>query len=138
MRVGLGLSGAAWPVRQAVVAGSLVIIILVGISFARVMVREYQLGQQKQALEANVAQLKQQNKQLEDQFSYLQSDAAIEKLAREELGWTKPGDTAVVILRANDAPSPVVATAKSAVPTKQESRWSQWWDQIRGDLNLGG
>jgi cell division protein FtsB len=85
------------------------ICVLVALSFARILVADYQLHLQKQQLVRDVRSLQQENQKLQERVDYLQTDSAIEGLAREELGWTKPGDTSVVIVRAQ-------ATASLAIP----------------------
>jgi len=104
----------ALPVREIFVVAAVPICILVGLSFARVLVAEYRLHLQKQQLVQDVRSLQEQNRQLQDRVDYLQTDAAIEELAREELGWTKPGDTSVVVVRAQPTASPAI----QATPTR--------------------
>jgi cell division protein FtsB len=69
------------------------------VSFARIAIDDYQLHQQKWALERRVEGLKQENSRLKQRIDYLSSDAGLELLAREELGWVKSGDTAVVVIQ---------------------------------------
>ena len=88
-----------FPLRYLVAIGVAVLVGLASLAFVRVTVADLQLRAQKQALERDIAALKAQNQGLQGQVEYLQTDDAIEKLAREELGWTKPGDTAVVVVR---------------------------------------
>jgi len=88
--------GAAF--RRLAVVAIIGILVLVGISFARVSLASYQLNVQKSTLQRQVADLKTQNAQLQAQVASLQTDAEMERLARQELGWTRPGDTEVVVL----------------------------------------
>ena len=48
-----------------------------------------------------------------DRTPYFEACLPIEELARRELGWVKPGDTAIVVIR-DDTPTPAPATACSA------------------------
>jgi cell division protein FtsB len=69
------------------------------VSFARIAIADYQLHQRKWALERRIEGLKQENIRLKQRIDYLSSDAGLELLAREELGWVKSGDTAVVVIQ---------------------------------------
>jgi cell division protein FtsL len=94
------------PLRYLIAAGVAVLIALAALSFVRVTVADLELRAQKQSLENDIAGLKLENARLQSKVTYLQTDSAVEKLAREQLGWTKPGDTAVVVIR-----PPVTPTA---------------------------
>jgi cell division protein FtsB len=93
--------------------------ILIGLSFAQVGLADYRLGLQEQQLRNNVAALQEQNRQLRATVADLQTDAALERLARSELGWTRPGDTAVVVVR--DRPAPGTPAPSAPTPTSQRA-----------------
>src|SRR5579885_3324209 len=120
-------SPIAFPLRHVVIVTLLTMCVLVVVSFARLAITEYQLNLQKQALEQKISELKQENQRLRANIDYLQTDAAIEKLAREELGWTKPGDTAVIVLTDQPAPGPVPPPSPSSTPPSVPA-WQQWWN----------
>ena len=115
--------------RRFVVVGVVAVVALVGQSFARLAVAEYQLHTQEHQLQGEISKLAKENTVLQAQVAYLRSDAALEKLAREELGWTRPGETAVVVIRI-DPP----ATASDVEPTSTSadtsSTWRQWLDGL--------
>jgi cell division protein FtsB len=92
------------------IAACLPLGILLAIAFARVALADYEIHQQKQGLERRIAQLKDENARLGERASYLKTDTGIELLAREQLGWVRPGDTAIVIVR-DQAQDVRVATA---------------------------
>ncbi|MGH2458104.1 MAG: FtsB family cell division protein [Chloroflexota bacterium] len=122
----------SFPLRQVAVTGLLAVLALVGVSFARVVIVEYQLHLQKQALERGVANLQSDNQALEIKIAYLQTDPAIEALAREELGWTMPGDTAVVV---SGTPSPAPSMTPVA-PDSSRAVHASWWDGVKKVLTL--
>ena len=114
------------PIRQAIIAASLATCVLVGISFGRVAVEEYQLNRQEQLLQKDIVNLKRDNADLEARVKYLQTDTAIEMLARDELGWTKPGDTAVVVIvPKSNAPTveASIALPKPPPPAAASTSW---------------
>lgn len=114
--------------RQIAVAALLAVLAVVAFSFARVVIVEYQLSLQKQALEREIADLKTQNGELEAKIKYLQTDQAIEQLARDELGWTMPGDTAVVVLQ-KTGPGPRM----TPVPPDSSHVVDQSWQDTLGN-----
>jgi cell division protein FtsL len=92
----------------------------------------YQLNQQADALRVQISDLRAQNVQLQQQIEQARTDAAIETIAREQLGLIKPGDHPVVLVqddssRTAAAPSPSPPPAPPAKPT-----WRQWWDTFFG------
>lgn len=119
------------PVRQLAIAASIAIVVLVALSFARVIIIAYQLNVQKEALEGDVQRLRSENQALQTRVADLQTDAAVEKLARQELGWARRGDTVVVVIQRTPT---VVATA---VPITREtptprSAWQRLWNVVTG------
>lgn len=135
--MGSGVQHARAPLllRHVALAAAIAALALIALSFARVLVAEYQLDLQKHALQNDVARLRDQNQQLRAEIDYLQTDAAIEKLAREELGWTKPGETAVVVL-AEKPTTPPVEPLQSGRPSTREASSRTWWSLLRKRLGL--
>ena len=88
------LRRAAWPVL-----GSLV---LVGVLFAGVFPTRTYLAQRASIARADkqLSVLGQQNKDLEKREKELQSDAEIERLAREQYNLVRPGEQAYAVLPA--------------------------------------
>lgn len=75
--------------------------------------RAYQLERQQESLEQEIASLQETSRQLEALRDYLTSDEYIELAARQQLGWVRPGEVAVVVVTpegtgtaANRQPSP--------------------------------
>ena len=91
----------------------------------------YRLNQQAEALRVEVLNLRSQNIQLQQEINEARSDAAVEKIAREQLGLVKPGDNALVI-----APVPGAPAARPAAPTPapapEPPPWQQWRDLFLG------
>jgi cell division protein FtsL len=91
----------------------------------------YQLNQQAEALRGEIAQLRAQNIQLQQQIEQARTDTAIETIAREQLGLIKPGEHPLVLVTQDGgtAAQPTPATP-SAPPPKPI--WQQWWDYFFG------
>lgn len=108
-------------IRRMLWIGVVVAAVVVGAAFVRTGLKVYRLGEQKAAAVTELARLRAENHQLVAQRDQLQTDAAAERLAREELGWTRPGETLVVVVTATPAPRPP--------PTAPPSLGS-WWRRV--------
>jgi cell division protein FtsL len=95
-------------------------------------VENYQLNQQADAMRAQIAGLRAQNVQLQQQIEQARTDAAIETIAREQLGLIKPGDHPLVLIADASAPSAPPPTAQPAPAPAPEPTWRQWWDYFFG------
>jgi cell division protein FtsB len=102
------------PLRYLITIGIAVLVALAALAFVRVTIADLELRSQKQSLERDVAAMRTENETLHAKVDYLQTDGAVEKLAREELGWTKPGDTAIVVVRppVDSTPIPTAVPAR--------------------------
>jgi cell division protein FtsB len=107
------VNGLPLPIVRLAVVACVPLALLFALSFARIVVADYAIHQQKAALESRISALKQENLRLKRRIGYLNTDAGVELLAREELGWVRPGETAVVIL----PPPPELTTRSSVTPT---------------------
>jgi cell division protein FtsB len=78
-------------------------------------IENYGLSQQANSLRGEIADLRGQNLQLQQQIEQARTDAAIEKIAREQLGLVKSGDHPLVVVDQSSgaAPPPPPAPAPS-------------------------
>ena len=98
----------------------------------------YRLNQQAEALRNEVVALRNENIRLQQEIEAARTDAAIEHIAREQLGLIKPGDKPLVLVggssagreaAASTSPAPANAPPPGAPPPPV---WRQWWDQLFG------
>ena len=96
---------AAWPL--------LVSVVIVGVLFAGVFPTRTYLAQRASIsrAEKQLHVLGQQNAELEKRQKQLQSDAEIERLAREQYNLVKPGEEAYAVL-----PPPAAESRSSVTP----------------------
>ena len=105
----------------------------------------YRLNQEADGLRADIVSLRAQNLRLQQDIEQARTDAAIEALARQQLGLVKPGDHAIVVVSGPDAtsaattststaPNVTAATSRPAAQTSAQERptWRQWWDYFFG------
>jgi cell division protein FtsB len=118
------------PARGAVLA-----LVLVGLLFTSVYpLRRYidvrhqvaSLRQQERDLDAKVSQLQEEKQRL-------QTDAEVEKLARERLGFVRPGETSFFVPRpeVSSAPTPPVVGTRARAAPKGRSVFDRWWDAFQ-------
>ena len=89
----------------------------------------YRLNQDADTLRAEVVRLRAENIQLQKQIELARTDAAIEAIAREQLGLIKPGDHPLVLISA--APQPAATPTPTPTPAPLPA-WRQWWDYFVG------
>jgi len=102
------------------------------ISLSGLVVSQQKLDQQYEVLQSQVAALKAESAELEKEAQWLQTDEALETLAREELGWVKPGETGIVAL----APTPTATAATTSsvrLSVGRQPNWERWWNLFFGD-----
>jgi len=114
--------------------------LLVGAAFLTQLVPYQQiLDSQRQvdAARAELAALEEENTRLQADVDALQTDAEIEKLAREKLGYVRPGERAYVVL---DPPGTDdgIASEPDLVEIPEEPTWvDRVWDFITGADQVG-
>ena len=121
----------AWITRRrlAIIVGAAGLGVLL-LAFGQMLVTRYEVGQQADALRAEITALREENAALERDLRYWQSDEGIERRAREQLGWAKPGETLVVVAA---TPSAREASGdQRSKPTSRPPNWRRWVTLIFG------
>lgn len=103
------------------------------VNFVNQVIQSANLEEQRATLATEVALLEAQNQQLEGAVEYAESDVYVERIAREQLGYARDGDTVVLprILEPTPAPSPPPHHAQPA-PTPMPN-WERWWQAFVTD-----
>lgn len=115
--------------RRPGVAVATLLIILMGAVFLTQVVPYGQIVDSRNQVEsarAELAALESENTTLRADVSALQTDAEIEKLAREKLGYVRPGETAYVVLDppgADDGSTPLQAEPEPVDKTWVDHVW---------------
>jgi len=81
-------------------------------------------------LQAQKEGLEQEKEKLQAQLEYVKSDYYLEKVAREELQLTKPGETVVIVpegIGVTGAENSLENGKKS-----ERSNWQKWWEVVVG------
>ncbi len=98
------------------------------LTYAGRLARKTALDAEITRWESKIEQSKEHQFALEAELRYVQSDAYVEKLAHDEFGMVKPGESLVVIVPAGrqETVTPIVALDKSSV----EPLWHRWLSQL--------
>jgi cell division protein FtsB len=117
----LRVGGAGLPpgLLLAVLGPAFVLILA---ATAQRAVEGYQMARQVDLARKEIADLRQQNVELQSRIARYRSDMYVEKIAREELNLARPGDVPVIVI----APTaePTVAPTPRPTPTVPVPR--QW------------
>ena len=106
-----------------------VTVVAVGVLFVAVFPTRTWLAQRRDlvATEQRVAVLSTQNAEMAARVRRLNTDAEIERLARQDYNLVRPGEEAYAILPSSPAPRPRPgATARTSAP----GFWSRVWDDV--------
>jgi cell division protein FtsB len=128
-------------IRRPGVALVTLLFLLLGAAFITQVVPYRQIidsQRQVTAAQERLATLEEENAALQADAAALNTDEEIEKLAREKLGYVRPGETAYVVL---DPPgSNESDVVEEEVLTVDERTWvDRIWDFLSGgDLDSGG
>jgi len=108
--------------RSRVFSAVLAAVLLVAAVFLFALPGRDYLSQRRSlnAAEVKVQVLAAQNAKLDQQRQHLQTDAEIERIAREQYGLVRPGEEAYAIL------PPVADSAQSAA--RKKARGHPWWE----------
>ena len=106
--------------------------ILFVISYASRRIENSRVQAEVIAMDSDIAQSQRNQAELEAQLEFVESDAYVDQVARNELGLAKPGDSVIIVLPAIENPSAEqdVEDANSLATAPQAStdlpNWRQW------------
>jgi len=111
--------------------------LLLGAAFLTQLVPYRQIidsSRQVEEARERLAALEEENEMLQADADALHTDAEIEKLAREKLGYVRPGETAYVVLDPPEESLEQEDTAPEPAPSEErDGTWVDWiWDFLTG------
>jgi len=124
--------------RPGILIGAL-LILLVGAAFLTQVVPYRQIIESKQNVESareELASLEAENSQLELDIEALNTDSEVEKLAREKLGYVRPGEKAFVVVDPPESEEESVTTVPSE-PEPEETWVDRFWSFVTGADQAG-
>lgn len=108
-------------------------------NFVNQVIRQAQLEQLRESIRADVAKLEATNRKLRQQVLFYESNDYAELVAREQLGFARPGDTVILPTypdrvftdTARILPSETISDTLT-VKLAPEPNWVRWWHMLRG------
>lgn len=123
------------PFRRPGPAIATLLILVTGSAFLTQVVPYRQiLDSERQVDEAraDLDRLTEENTRLQADVDALQTDAEIERLAREKLGYVRPGETAFVVVDPPAAETEETETALEEEPVEDKTWVDAFWDFLTG------
>ena len=100
--------------------------------FRQILAQEELVDQKQQTL----AVLKEENARLSQAADYLQTDQGVEKIARQDFGYVRPGEVAYVVVAPPDQEE-FVPPPPEPIEELDRSWWQGIWDFLTGRDLLG-
>ena len=118
------------PLPLRVIVGLAVPLLLYGlVATGQKALDNYRLNQEAEGLRAEIASLRSENIQLQQQIEQARTPNAIESIAREQLGLIKPGDHPLVLVDSGAAAPPAPTPVATPPPRPV---WRQWYEYFFG------
>jgi cell division protein FtsB len=95
-------------------------------SFVGQVITSAQMERHKEALRAEIAQLEAENAALQDRIAYAESPAYAERIAREQLGYAREGDTVILPTFPEQTATPVPPTPAPLPTAPPAPNWRGW------------
>ena len=113
-----------------------VVFLLFAINFVNQIIRQAQLEQYRDALAIEVAEQEVRNATVKRQVEYVESSEYAELVAREQLGYARPGDVVIMPTypdRVADTNDTALATADVGTPMSASTapNWQRWWQFLQ-------
>ncbi len=97
------------------------------INFGGQVLQSARLEARKLSLATEVALLEAENQQLLGAVEYAESDANVERIAREQLGYAREGDIVILPQEPLPTPEPPAAVPTPLPPSVSTPNWQRWW-----------
>ncbi len=98
--------------------------------FASGVANNYRAAQEVEQLQQKVTSLEDRQQSLEKRLEYVQTNDYVERIARTQLKWARPGETTVVVVPASRDIVPIPRPTPNVQPEtnkNSESSWLAWW-----------
>lgn len=110
-------------------------------SYAERSVRKAQLETNAAEWERQIAEARQKNRALVEELAEVESDAYVDKAARDELGWAKENDVEIIVIEPTMTPASAISAAtdegtqnaKAGAPESSLPVWQQWLSLVASE-----
>lgn len=115
--------------RKIVLYGIIIFQILLIISLIRGIQISRKSSERIANLEATKAELLEEAEKIKAEGEYVQSPYYLEKVARDELNLSKPGETVVIV---PDSVRMAAGKREDKEVVEEKENWQKWWDVLSG------
>ena len=122
---------SASPFRLIALVLMGLIILYLGVGFARQANVSHQRREELHRFERDIEAIRQVNARLESRLTYVQSPEAAEEWARQN-GWAKEGEVSIVVVAPAAQPSPAGRQGPAPEAALGSNRRA-WWDLFFGE-----
>ena len=118
----------SFPSRHFVLAVVITAVVLISGGLIRRGAMYYRVSQEQHLLEAKYDAINDYHNWLLDHYDTVQSPAYIEMIARDELKWSRPDETVVVIITdaRSQTPFPIEPISDTPATSSEETPLQQW------------
>ena len=95
-------------------------------SFVGQVITSAQMERRKEELRAEVVRIEAENALLKEQLAYAESPVYAERIAREQLGYAREGDTVILPTFSESTPVPAAPTPAPLPTSAPEPNWRGW------------
>lgn len=102
------------------------------INFVNQVIQSATLEARRATLQQEVQALEAENLHLRGAVEYVESDVYVERVAREQLGYAREGETVVLPRMLLPTPTPPAAPAAATAPQPTAvPNWQGWWEAFQ-------
>jgi cell division protein FtsB len=128
------------PPTDILTVAGITIVIFFALAFGGKALEGYRLRRYNEQLRAEIAELQQKQEELKAQLTYVQSPEYVERVAREEYRWVRPGDKLVIPIYRTRPPQAATPTAQASLGQARASQagashWPEWQELLFGSLD---
>jgi len=128
------------PPTDILTVVGITIAVFFALAFGGKALEGYRLQRYNEQLRAEIAELEHKQEELKAQLTYVQSPEYVERVAREEYHWVRPGDKLLIpIYRSAPAepstPTPRAPAGQSMPDAASASHWSEWQELLFGSFD---
>ncbi len=110
--------------RQVLMVGVIIVLALFAMGYTRKLLTTNRLSRDRATLEARIATEQARQVDLQKDIANLDSEADIERVARDELHLIKPGDLPIAIVPESQSESENLLLTPTVTPTP--TSWQMW------------
>lgn len=102
------------------------------VSFVHQVMKSSRLEAKKHELATEVTELEAETRRLQDAVEYAESDSYVERVAREQLGYSREGDTVIFPQFRSPTPETQDKPSHTQVRSSPHARpnWQRWWEAL--------